>query len=1228
MQRLAHELRELRKAVGNPSYRLMAKTAGVSASSLSQAAAGDRLPSWATVRGYAIACGADPGEWEERWKSAEIEAVQAVPSEDTGSAPYRGLARFEPDDRALFFGRDRLADELMQMVCHRRFAVLVGPSGSGKSSLLRAGLIPRVKEHITCRSKPTVLRLLTPGTKPASTYRRVLAPEEGEPDSWVIVDQFEEVFTLCHDAVERMRFIDLLLRSLQRDSRLRVVVAVRADFYAQCAEHRTLADALLGAGLLVGPMTAEELREAVIRPAAAVGLLVERALTARIVEEVSGEPGALPLLSHAMLETWRRRKGRMLTLTAYEAVGGVRGAIAASAEEVYGRLPVAQARTARQLLLHLVEPGRDGVDTRRPLSRSELEAWEGPETLEVVEQLTRARLVTVQEGDVQLAHEALITGWPRLKGWIEDNRELMREHRRLADAAQAWQESRCDPDALYRGARLERAVELFTDTGPGETLSTDERMFLRASRCAHESERRAATRTARRARFLFSGLSTVVVIALVSAIVAVHLHHDNEQQRIEAAARRVAGVADALRTTDPRTAMALSVAAWRLAPLSESHRALLASEIQPLRDTFTDPAPGDGPDRFLADSGRKLVSVEEGHWRAWDVVTHRLTASGRLPRATAIAAAPGRQVLALRTRDGIRLWNTVTGKWTGSVHSYPVTSTSLRFGGSGQSYLVEQAGTGRLEMRSTKDGHLLFETHVADWTSATTTSDDRFLAVCPLGGSPEVWDLVHRRRLPGSWEQADGLCGSHATLVFANGAQRLIAVTGTTTRVWDTRSGVQTAQLTDPGAWFAAFDDSGGFLATVGGAELRVWRLSSPGAPVFRYPLNGQEVRDLAWDPTEPVVKYLDGSTVRLLDLSGAVTPAWRGEPLSGVELSPDGRVLATAQRSGTRYDFELRDTHNGGLLRTLPAPPLPTSRDDGRPLGPQEYRPVMAFSSDGTTFAYGVSTPQAASIRQSVTVWNLRRNRVRTTLDLAPSVPSPGPLSLALGPGGERLYAARRSAADAVENEVWDVTRRRREGVLGGLASTHLALRPDGRLLVGDNRSARLPSGKVAKRDLAQGGRIEALLFTRDGYGLMAGDANGRVSLWFGDLRNRMGVLRNVFPAPFGDTPEGVSALAVSPDGCTIAVAGDRGSLQLWDTATQQPIGGPLTTGGDSIRTLAFSQDGGTLYAGSLHLSLQRYSIDTDHALHEVCVRAGGDLSRAQWNIYLPEVPYRRVCA
>ncbi|MGW7210863.1 WD40 repeat domain-containing protein, partial [Streptomyces sp. NPDC054837] len=256
-------------------------------------------------------------------------------------------------------------------------------------------------------------------------------------------------------------------------------------------------------------------------------------------------------------------------------------------------------------------------------------------------------------------------------------------------------------------------------------------------------------------------------------------------------------------------------------------------------------------------------------------------------------------------------------------------------------------------------------------------------------------------------------------------------------------------------------------------------------------------------------------------------------------------------------------------------------------------------------------------------------RDRIRETMEIETHKSDAQVAAMALGPGGGTLYAARLPAPGKPVDEAWNTTTGRRATALTGLTSTHLAVHPDGNLLVGDNRTADLRAGKVTGKELVQGEQISALAFAADGSRLAAGDLTGRVALWDGELNNRTGILRNVFPAPLDEVPEAVSALAVSPDGATLAVGGTTGTLQLWDIATQQPLGGPLTTPGEMINSLAFSADSATLYAGSAHVPLQRYAVDPERAATQVCARAGkgANLSREQWRTYVPEVAYRRVC-
>ncbi|WP_037678111.1 helix-turn-helix domain-containing protein [Streptomyces griseus] len=1230
IQRLAHELRSLREKAGKPPYREMAERAGYSITAMSQAAAGDQLPSLAVVRAYAEALDADPDEWERRWREAEAAVRAPAPDE---RPPYRGLARFEPADSDLFFGREALVAELAELTREDRFAAVFGPSGSGKSSLLRAGLIPLLRQAEGAE-RPAVIRVLTPGGRPAHTHEKALVPDERDGDTWVIVDQFEELFTLCHDRAERDRFLDLLLTARKPDSRLRVVLAVRGDFYGHCADHRGLAAAVGRANLLVGPMSRDELREVITGPAAAAGLNVERSLTARIIDEIVDQPGALPMLSHSLLQTWARRRGPLLSLAAYEETGGVRGAIAATAEEVYGGLAVEQGRTARRILLRLIAPGDGTADTRRPASRAEL----GGGVQGVLERLAAARLVTLDGDTVELAHEALITGWPRLAGWIEVDRERLREQRRLGEAARGWEELARDPGALYRGTRLARAEELFArqknDDEPARSnddLTVLERSFLAASLAARDAEGEAETRTARRTRSLAVGLSVFLVLALAAGLIAWQRNEVSQEESAKAAARRLATVADSLRSTDPRTAALLGVAAWKTAPLTESRSALLGALAQPERDAFTDPRSGKDVRRFLSDGGRTLLSVDGTTVTARNVADHGIRATYHLPSGTQVGdvGPDSRSLVVIGPDGGGRLWNLPSGRSAAELGDAWVWDSSP----DGTTYLAgptDEAGPVRLHR--TGDGKVLFTTDLpGTLTSAAVGPGGRLLALCPADGPLQLWNTADHKRLPGAWEKADKtVCGTGSgaddgsrLLRFSADGSRLAAVYGTRALVWDVRAGQAVADFASDGVTGftqATLSPDGEFLATADDHELAVWRLATGGTRAFGRPLSKDEATGLAWDRgTSRLLSYLDGATVHTLDLTDRLSPRWQSTPADASALSPDGSALATVTRFGNGYRFELRATRTGAVVAHARLGALPSASD--------EQAPLLAFGPDSDELGIADTVSSHGALRLRFTVWDVRAHRVRTSFDTAGAADRPA-AALALGPGGHTLLAAR-TAAGTTMTEVWNTDDRRRTRTVRGLSGEALASRPDGHLLVSsDDQYADPGTGKVSGRALADGREVTALAFSPDGTRLAVGDSRGHVTLWDGDVRRRTGAVTGTSDTVSQGEPEAVEAIAFSSDGGTLAVGGANGTLRLWDTGTQQLLGTDLPTPGDEIRALAFAEDGGTVYASGPDVPLWRLHIAPDRAVRTICARTGGGLTEAQWRTYVPDAPYENVCA
>ncbi|MEX1656444.1 hypothetical protein ABZ960_25255 [Streptomyces pseudovenezuelae] len=767
VQRLAYELRKLRDEAGTPTYRAMAARAGYSAPTLSAAAAGERLPTLPVFLVYVSACGGDPGEWEARWRAARDESADARVLDDTDDedGPYPGLARFEPGDGEHFHGRDELIAELARTTAAKRVVAVTGASGSGKSSLLRAGLIPALRAPSATRSPElATIRLLTPGSHPLRTHRALFTPHDGPGDTLLVVDQFEEVFTLCADPEERAGFLRELLTAADPASRLRAVLAVRADFYGRCAEHGPLAEALRDSTLLLGPMPPTALREAVVRPAAARRLVVERALTARIVADVAGEPGGLPLMAHALREVWRRRTGRTLTLAAYEAVGGVRGAVAHTAEAVHARCTPAEAAALRRLLLRMVHPGDGTEDTRRPVDRTELDA--DATTARVLELLVRNRLLTVDGSTVDLAHEALLGAWPRLRGWLAEDRERLRLHRGLTEAALTWDALGRDAGALYRGTRLTRAREAF---GGDVELNRLERDFLAASVETHEHGRRAAIRAARRLRALTAALAVLLVLAMAAGAAAWRQSGVSARQRDEAEARRAAALVDTLRQDDPRTAMRLALAAWRTADLPETRQALRTAAAQSERDVFTEPDQGEdartqNAPSWLSRDGRILSTVVRDALVQWDVPAHRrlrsVTFRGLAEGVTDVSE-DGRSV-AYMAPEGTGL---LVGELTrGTMYRLPLGASrdvDVEFAPDGGTLLVRRLLHGATGSRATLEVwdvarqriRFRYERGSDDGALPAQSPDGRYLAWCTdHGGRLRVLDTREAPKSPVSLE--------------------------------------------------------------------------------------------------------------------------------------------------------------------------------------------------------------------------------------------------------------------------------------------------------------------------------------------------------------------------------------------------------------------------------------------------------------------------------------------
>jgi len=515
-------------------------------------------------------------------------------------APYRGLLAFRPEDADLFFGRDAEVQEVIDRLARDRAVAVTGSSGSGKSSLVRGGLLPALAAGALPESDTWAVAVVSPGGDPlkalvaqladmgdvgddpvgrllvhddalAGLARSVLRSRGAATTArlLVVVDQAEELFTICQDDARRKRFVAALLEATRgRDPLVRVALTLRADFLPQATAVPELAALLSTSHYVLVPLDGVGYEAAIVGPARTVGVELEAGLVGRILADVAGEPGALPLMEHALLEVWDRREDGHLTLAAYDEIGGVAGALANRAEEVYGGLDRDQQAVVRRVLLRAVRPGDGTGDTRRSVSLAELRRdAAGAEVVDVVVgRLVEARLLTTAvdptgEPVVEVAHEALIVGWPRLAAWIADTREDLLAHERLALATTEWEANDRAEGFLLRGGRLVQH-ETWTPTTTLHLAPAEQELLAASRRRADDQEQSRR----RRQRLTTITVGAAAVVALVLAGFAWNARTEAADERDNAQARRLLSSSREVRADDPELALLLAREAAEVLP--------------------------------------------------------------------------------------------------------------------------------------------------------------------------------------------------------------------------------------------------------------------------------------------------------------------------------------------------------------------------------------------------------------------------------------------------------------------------------------------------------------------------------------------------------------------------------------------------------------------------------------------------------------------------------------
>lgn len=525
--------------------------------------------------------GLDPGSGLVELERAILAQDPALAADHDARAassecPWRGLVPYDDEHRDTFFGRRDDVEACLRRLDESPLLALVGPSGCGKSSLMRAGIIPAL------RARGYDVVVLSPGVDPLSSL--AAARTVAGNTAVLCIDQFEEAFDGNAPRDEVRSWLSQLADCAATRP---VVLTLRSDHVASLVSDPRFA-ALAERGMhLVAPLSGDRLRETIEGPARVAGLRLEPGLVDLLLRDAADEPGALPLLSHALAETWRQREGLLLTVDGYRSTGGISGAVAASADRLTGSLTDEGRLQLRWLMLRMASLGEQGEPVRTPVDRSL--ATDGTERARVVDLLVKARLVTSAEGSVELAHESLVRAWPRLRGWLEEDREGQRVWRHLASASAEWERLGRPTSELYAGVRLAAAREWAAR--PDAQPAPIEREFLTRSVAQAEAEQRALEAQARherlqnrRLRGLLGGVGVLLVCAVVAALLAVDRSGTAAAQRDVAAHAREDAQHESLvsrsltlRTTNRAAAALLAVESWRARGDALAESALLGT---------------------------------------------------------------------------------------------------------------------------------------------------------------------------------------------------------------------------------------------------------------------------------------------------------------------------------------------------------------------------------------------------------------------------------------------------------------------------------------------------------------------------------------------------------------------------------------------------------------------------------------------------------------------------